>query len=143
MINVTIRIDAIHFNCSTANSKIEEKLDQMSQVITDFKIALTAQFALVNSGLDMATTELTKVGTEQQGLIDKINELMNQGTTISEEDKQTLQELSTSFQATVDRVTSIGNSIAEIDAKVPDIPVIQPTEPATGDTGSSEQSGNV
>ncbi len=82
-----------------------------------------ADLGAVNDGLQTATTEIAKVGTETDGLNQKIKDLtdaINSGGAVSQEVTDAVAALQTSVDAIKTSAGAAGAAVKAVDDKVPD-----------------------
>jgi uncharacterized protein YoxC len=130
---VSVEIKAVlewlksHANLATKHDLKELELKIMatqSEIAAQLK-QFASDLGAVNDGLQTATTEIAKVGTETDGLNQKIKDLtdaINSGGAVSQEVTDAVAALQTSVDAIKTSAGAASAAVQAVDAKVPDAP---------------------
>ncbi len=116
-----------HANLANKNDLMEmEKriMATQSEIAVQLKQFAT-DLGAVNDGLQTATTEIAKVGTETDALNQKIKDLtdaINSGGAVSQDVTDAVAALQTSVDAIKTSAGAAGAAVKAVDDKVPDAP---------------------
>lgn len=116
-----IKVHVYHHICQQEQG-IKELLQTMSQEIEDFKTQVSDKFATISANLNSMGTSLTNINTDQQTLLQKIQDLINNppgGQPLSEADKTALTEILALATSAADQTSSLSSQAASIDVAVP------------------------
>ncbi len=116
-----------HAGLATKNDlrEMEKRLMATQSEIAAQLKQFATDLGAVNDGLQTANTEIAKVGTETDGLNQKIKDLtdaINSGGAVSQEVTDAVAALQTSVDAIKTSAAAAGAAVKAVDDKVPDAP---------------------